>query len=63
MMFDDHDITDDWNITSGWLAHALQDRKWAAAITDRLIAYWMYQGWGNPLPASGTSDPRVKHSG
>jgi len=59
MMFDDHDITDDWNITSGWLAQALQDRKWVAAITNGLIAYWMYQGWGNPLPAGGTSDPRV----
>jgi phosphodiesterase/alkaline phosphatase D-like protein len=60
MMFDDHDITDDWNITRGWLEQALKNPDWTIAIREGLIAYWMYQGWGNPLPAAGWSDPRLK---
>lgn len=60
MMFDDHDITDDWNITRGWLDQALKNPDWTIAIREGLIAYWMYQGWGNPLPAAGWSDPRLK---
>ena len=60
MTFDDHEIADDWNITSSWLAQALKDRKWTDAITEGLVAYWMYQGWGNPLPSAGDADPRVR---
>jgi phosphodiesterase/alkaline phosphatase D-like protein len=59
MIFDDHEVTDDWNITGGWVEQALQSRVWTRAITDALIAYWMYQGWGNPLPATGVNDPRI----
>jgi phosphodiesterase/alkaline phosphatase D-like protein len=60
MVFDDHEISDDWNITRGWLEQALKIPAWSDAITHGLIAYWMYQGWGNPLPAAGWNDPRMK---
>lgn len=47
MIFDDHDVTDDWNLTRGWeeavYGHPLSKR----IIGNALIAYWLCQGWGN----------------
>ncbi|CAK0778088.1 hypothetical protein CCP4SC76_6560001 [Gammaproteobacteria bacterium] len=47
MIFDDHDITDDWNLTVAWeqaaYGHAFSKR----IIGNALIAYWVCQGWGN----------------
>jgi phosphodiesterase/alkaline phosphatase D-like protein len=59
MNFDDHDITDDWNITGSWLEQMMESEWWVDAVTDGLVAYWMYQGWGNPLPQAGIKDYRV----
>ena len=54
MIFDDHEVTDDWNFNRKWveIVHDEGDiyRMWPSTITDALAAYWMYQGWGNPLP-------------
>lgn len=48
MMFDDHDVTDDWNLTRGWeqqvYGHAFSKRIIGNAIT----AYFLCQGCGNP---------------
>lgn len=48
MMFDDHDVTDDWNLTRGWeqqvYSHAFSKRIIGNAIT----AYFLCQGCGNP---------------
>lgn len=47
MIFDDHDVTDDWNLTVGW-EHAVDQNKFATqVIGNGLAAYWMCQGWGN----------------
>lgn len=59
MTFDDHDITDDWNITASWFDQMMDSEWWRFAVTDGLIAYWMYQGWGNPLPRDGVRDERI----
>lgn len=59
MTFDDHEITDDWNITGSWLEQMMQSEWWRDAVTDGLVAYWVYQGWGNPLPQAGVNDQRV----
>jgi hypothetical protein len=59
MTFDDHEITDDWNITSSWFEQMMQSDWWVDAVTDGLVAYWMYQGWGNPLPRDGVRDQRI----
>jgi PhoD-like phosphatase len=59
MIFDDHDITDDWNISGSWLEQMMQSEWWVDAVTDGLVAYWMYQGWGNPLPRDGVRDQRI----
>ncbi|ARP38436.1 hypothetical protein [Vibrio syngnathi] len=47
MIFDDHDVTDDWNLTVGW-EHAVDQNQFATqVIGNGLTAYWMCQGWGN----------------
>lgn len=47
MIFDDHDVTDDWNLTRGWeqevYGHPLSRRM----VGNALIGYWLCQGWGN----------------
>jgi phosphodiesterase/alkaline phosphatase D-like protein len=60
MCFDDHEITDDWNITSSWVDQMMDSEWWKDTVADGLIAYWMYQGWGNPLPRDGIKDKRVE---
>jgi hypothetical protein len=60
LMFDDHEVTDDWNFDSTWvrMIHSAKDfyRMWPKTITDALCAYWMYQGWGNKAPAQWKQD-------
>jgi hypothetical protein len=47
MIFDDHDITDDWNLTRGW-EDAVYGNSFAKRIVgNALVGYWLCQGWGN----------------
>ena len=47
MIFDDHDVTDDWNLTAKWeeaaYGHAFSKR----IIGNALIGYTLFQGLGN----------------
>ncbi|WP_206486090.1 alkaline phosphatase D family protein [Thalassotalea sp. G2M2-11] len=47
MIFDDHDITDDWNLTRGWEEAAYGHPFSKRIIGNSLISYWLCQGWGN----------------
>ena len=47
MIFDDHDVTDDWNLTRGWEEAAYSNAFSKQIIGNALIAYWLCQGWGN----------------
>ncbi|EFP96331.1 hypothetical protein [Vibrio caribbeanicus] len=47
MIFDDHDVTDDWNLTVGWEKAAYNNPFAKRIIGNALIAYWLCQGWGN----------------
>ena len=47
MIFDDHDITDDWNLTRGWEETAYGNPFSKRIIGNTLIGYWLCQGWGN----------------
>ncbi|RFU65298.1 metallophosphoesterase family protein [Peribacillus glennii] len=47
MIFDDHDITDDWNITSQWRQDVWHSPLGRHVISNGLTAYWAFQGWGN----------------
>ena len=47
MIFDDHDVTDDWNLTAAWEQAAYQNPLATRIIGNSLFAYWLCQGWGN----------------
>ncbi|WP_010093841.1 hypothetical protein [Ornithinibacillus scapharcae] len=47
MIFDDHDITDDWNISPEWVDNVYHAKLGIHTITNGLSAYWLFQGWGN----------------
>ena len=47
MIFDDHDITDDWNLTARWEQSAYGHPFTKQIIGNGLMAYFFCQGWGN----------------
>jgi hypothetical protein len=47
MIFDDHDITDDWNLTRGWEEAAYNNNFSKQILGNALVGYWLCQGWGN----------------
>ena len=47
MIFDDHDVIDDWNISWQWLRDARSEPWWDARITGAFMSYWVYQHIGN----------------
>lgn len=47
MIFDDHDVTDDWNLTADWEESAYGHPFSRRIIGNALIAYTLCQGWGN----------------
>lgn len=59
MIFDDHEILDDWNITSAWVA-SHRSPEWVKRLGAGLLAYWLYQGAGNLSPKQWSSDERMR---
>jgi hypothetical protein len=47
MIFDDHDVTDDWNITAEWRRKVESSAAGRRVVANALAAYWAFQGWGN----------------
>ena len=47
MIFDDHDVTDDWNLSVAWEEAAYSHPLSRRVIGNALIAYGINQGWGN----------------
>ncbi|MBO1321629.1 hypothetical protein [Acanthopleuribacter pedis] len=47
MMFDDHEITDDWYLNREWTQRTAADPMARQVLTNGLIAYAFCQGWGN----------------
>ncbi|WP_417598938.1 alkaline phosphatase D family protein [Oceanospirillum sp.] len=47
MIFDDHDITDDWNLTAAWEQTAYGHGFSRRIIGNALAGYLLCQGWGN----------------
>ncbi len=63
MIFDDHEITDDWNFDADWVSLVNESGEldaWPDTITDGLAAYWMYQGWGNLDPSEWDKHPLAR---
>jgi hypothetical protein len=47
MIFDDHDITDDWNLTAEWETQSQKNPFSRQVIGNTLMGYFIFQGWGN----------------
>ena len=47
MIFDDHDVTDDWNLTAAWEEAAYEHPLSRRVIGNALMSYLLFQGWGN----------------
>ncbi|WP_275286117.1 alkaline phosphatase family protein [Halomonas elongata] len=61
MIFDDHDVTDDWNLTAAWEETAYGHPFSRRIIGNALMGYLLCQGWGNdsdrlaePMEAAAT---------
>ncbi len=51
MIFDDHDVTDDWNLSANWKRKVWNAPLGRQVVAIGLTAYWLVQGWGN-VPSS-----------
>jgi phosphodiesterase/alkaline phosphatase D-like protein len=56
MIFDDHDVHDDWNTSGIWRERMQRTSWWQERITGGLAAYWVYQHLGNLSPAALAED-------
>jgi PhoD-like phosphatase len=50
MIFDDHDVHDDWNISASWRRDFAAMPWWQARIRGAYMSYWIYQHVGNLSP-------------
>ncbi|RIQ14348.1 alkaline phosphatase D family protein [Jiangella rhizosphaerae] len=57
MIFDDHDIRDDWNTSQAWRERMAGEPWWRRRITGGIAAYWLYQHVGNLSPSERAADP------
>jgi PhoD-like phosphatase len=51
MIFDDHDMIDDWNISTSWVRDIRAEPWWEEHIVGGLVSYWIHQHLGNLSPA------------
>jgi hypothetical protein len=50
MLFDDHDVHDDWNISHEWVERMRAEPWWDERIVGAFMSYWIYQHLGNLSP-------------
>ncbi|WP_139982597.1 alkaline phosphatase D family protein [Nocardioides litoris] len=56
MIFDDHDVRDDWNTSASWKQEMNATSWWHDRIVAGLASYWVYQHAGNLSPAELAED-------
>jgi hypothetical protein len=56
MIFDDHDIRDDWNTSAQWRRDMAKVPWWQGRIVGGLASYWIYQHLGNLSPVERAED-------
>ena len=50
MIFDDHDVHDDWNTSEAWVRQMRRKPWWEERIVGAFMSYWVYQHLGNLSP-------------
>jgi hypothetical protein len=56
MIFDDHDVHDDWNTSRAWVEEMRQEDWWEDHVVGALASYWVYQHLGNLAPEAHRDD-------
>ena len=56
MIFDDHDVHDDWNTSAAWRRAFTAQPWWAKRIESAYQSYWVYQHLGNLSPRQLAGD-------
>jgi len=56
MIFDDHEMIDDWNMSASWERDIRQEEWWAKHVSGGLMTYWIYQHLGNQEPEEIDAD-------
>jgi hypothetical protein len=61
MMFDDHEVSDDWNLNQTWRNASLDDPFLQRIVRNALIAFAAFQAWGNDPArfATGTAGRKL----
>lgn len=60
MIFDDHEVTDDWFMTFNWCEDVLSNQLGKRTIQNGMMAYALFQGWGNSPEQFETQKPGGK---
>jgi hypothetical protein len=60
MIFDDHDVRDDWNTSLDWKKEMEATSWWSERIRAALSSYWVYQHLGNLSGSERDADPIYK---
>ena len=62
MIFDDHDVHDDWNTSQAWLEEYRAKPWWKERIAGAFMSYWLYQHLGNLTPREHDSEPLLQRA-
>ncbi len=47
MIFDDHEVTDDWFLVKNWVDQVLTSPLGVNVLRNGMLSYALFQGWGN----------------
>jgi len=47
MIFDDHDVSDDWYLNREWCLRVLSKSLGKRSVQNGMLSYALFQGWGN----------------
>lgn len=61
MIFDDHEMVDDWNISEAWVHDIRATSWWSEHVTGGLVSYWIYQHLGNLAPREIRAEGMLDH--
>lgn len=56
MIFDDHEVTDDWYLTLDWRDKVLTSALGVTILRNTLLAFTLFQAWGNIPQRYGSGD-------
>ena len=57
MIFDDHDVHDDWNTSRVWVQRMRETHWWEQRVVGAFMSYWVHQHIGNLAPGDLEDDP------